>query len=174
MHRRLKLTEYAPARGRREAQRRPVQGNAPHDRPVSRGVPSALVRLRRCLLRHPRCRESKPEDLSMRFFRDAESIALMWVENPNLEWSSGLPPATPHPSPRTCREDHALPIVTMSSDRLFLDRVGRHQSPSPLHRHPHSNTHSSASWPKGDISTLPARGHFYFALTGSFNQLVLP
>ena len=26
-------------------------------------------------------------------------------------------------------------IVQMSSGRLFLDRVGRHQSPSPLHRH---------------------------------------
>ena len=26
------------------------------------------------------------------------------------------------------------PIVLMSSGRLFLDRVGRHQSPSPLHR----------------------------------------
>jgi putative transposase len=28
----------------------------------------------------------------------------------------------------------------VSSDRLFLDRVGRHQSPSPLHRHPHPKT----------------------------------
>jgi hypothetical protein len=28
---------------------------------------------------------------------------------------------------------HVLPIVAMSSGRLFRDRVGRHQSPSPLH-----------------------------------------
>jgi len=28
----------------------------------------------------------------------------------------------------------------MSSGRLFLDRVGRHQSPSLLHRHPHPKT----------------------------------
>ena len=28
------------------------------------------------------------------------------------------------------------PSSAMSSGRLFLDRVGRHQSPSPLHRHP--------------------------------------
>ena len=30
------------------------------------------------------------------------------------------------------------PSSAMSSGRLFLDRVGRHQSPSPLHRH-HQN-----------------------------------
>lgn len=59
------------------------------------------------------------------------------------------------------------PIVQMSSGRLFLDRVARQQSPSPLHRQPEHNTHSSGSQAKGDISTLPARGHFYFALTHS-------
>jgi len=38
-------------------------------------------------------------------------------------------------SPRTRREDQrSRPIVSMSSGRLFLDRVGRHQSPSSLHR----------------------------------------
>jgi hypothetical protein len=31
------------------------------------------------------------------------------------------------------------PIVLMSSGRLFLDRVGRHQSPSPLRRHDQNN-----------------------------------
>jgi len=31
------------------------------------------------------------------------------------------------------------PSSAMSSGRLFLDRVGRHQSPSPLHRHPQNN-----------------------------------
>jgi len=53
----------------------------------------------------------------------------------------------------------------MSSGRLFLDRVGRHQSPSPLHRHPQNNMAFSKTRAKGDVSTLPARGHFYFALT---------
>ena len=45
------------------------------------------------------------------------------------------------------------------------NRVARQQSPSPLHRHEQLNTHSSEPRAKGDISTLPARGHFYFALT---------
>jgi hypothetical protein len=53
----------------------------------------------------------------------------------------------------------------MSSDRLFLDRVARQHCPSPLHRHEQINMRSSNVPGKGDISTLPARGHFYFALT---------
>ena len=43
----------------------------------------------------------------------------------------------------------------MNSGRLFLDGVARQQSPSPLHRHPQSNTHSLQNQTKGDISTLP-------------------
>ena len=46
-----------------------------------------------------------------------------------------LPPMAPSPGSRTCREEHALLIVPMSSDRLFLDRVARQHCPSPLHRH---------------------------------------
>jgi hypothetical protein len=85
--------------------------------------------------------------------------------NPSPSWSRRLPPTTPDSGPRTCREEHALLIVPMSSGRLFLDRVGRHQSPSLLHRRDQINTHFSDSQAKGDISTLPGWGHFYFALT---------
>ena len=53
----------------------------------------------------------------------------------------------------------------MSSGRLFLDRVGRHQSPSPLHRHGQNNMRFPEDPGEGDISTLLGRGHFYFALT---------
>ena len=83
-------------------------------------------------------------------------------------WSgSQLPPAG-----RLCRQvkERAGRITpfssfAMSSGRLFLDRVARQHCPSPLHRHEQINTHSSSDPAKGDISTLPARGHFYFALT---------
>src|SRR6185436_11968715 len=72
----------------------------------------------------------------------------------------------PSPGKRTRREEHAPSHrPQMSSGRLFLDRVGRHQSPSPLHRHEPSNIHSSETQAKGDISTLPGTRHFYFALT---------
>jgi hypothetical protein len=57
------------------------------------------------------------------------------------------------------------PSSAMSSGRLFLDRVGRHQSPSPLHRHSQITMHSRRAQAQGDILTLQRRGHFYFALT---------
>jgi len=41
-----------------------------------------------------------------------------------------------------------FPSSAMSSGRLFLDRVGRHQSPSPLHRHPQ---HNSLAFPHASI-----------------------
>ena len=74
--------------------------------------------------------------------------------------------SAPDPGQRTRREEHAPSHrPQMSSDRLFLDRVARQHCPSPLHRQPEHNTHSSSRRGEGDISTLPARGHFYFALT---------
>src|SRR5260370_3936734 len=51
-----------------------------------------------------------------------------------------------------------LSSSTMSSDRLFLDRVARQHCPSPLHRHEQITTHSSDTQAKGDISTLLRRG----------------
>lgn len=56
-------------------------------------------------------------------------------------------------------------IVQMSSGRLFLDRVGRHQSPSPLRRHAQTTTHFPCGHSKPERSTLPGSGTFYFALT---------
>jgi len=76
------------------------------------------------------------------------------------------------PGNKTRRKETRLPIVAMSSVRLFLDRVARQHCPSPLHRHmqfnmqfSQVNMHFSQAPAKGDISTLPAGGHFYFALT---------
>ena len=57
------------------------------------------------------------------------------------------------------------PPSTMSSGRLFLDRVARQHCPSPLHRHAQINMHGLPVQPKQDISTLQRIGHFYFALT---------
>jgi hypothetical protein len=80
--------------------------------------------------------------------------------------------SAPGPGKRTCREDRAPSHrPQMSSGRLFLDRVGRHQSPSPLRRHPQNNTRSRAAQAKHDISTLPAIRHFYFAATKCIRPL---
>jgi hypothetical protein len=57
------------------------------------------------------------------------------------------------------------PSSTMSSGRLFLNRVARQHCPSPLHRHGQNNMHALPGATKQDISTLQRIGHFYFALT---------
>jgi hypothetical protein len=74
--------------------------------------------------------------------------------------------SAPSPGKRTRREDHALSHrPQMSSGRLFLDRVGRHQSPSPLRRHAQTTTHFPRGFLKPELSTLLGTGTFYFALT---------
>ena len=75
------------------------------------------------------------------------------------------------PGYRTRRKNTPCPSSAMSSGRLFLDRVARQHCPSPLHRHTQINMHSAEAQGKGDISILPGRGHFYFALTPGFVTL---
>jgi hypothetical protein len=102
------------------------------------------------------------EDLRLRFQGMTESIAPMC--STNLARIYRIPVGS-GPDHEARRKETRLLIVATSSDRLFLDQVGRHQSLSPLYRHTQSNTHFSQPPAKGDISTLPAGGHFYFALT---------
>ena len=99
---------------------------------------------------------------TLRFQGMTESIAPMC--STNLARIYRVPVGS-GPDHQARRKETRLLIVATSSGRLFLDRVGRHQSPSPLHRHTQFNMHFSQAPAKGDISTLPARGHFYFALT---------
>jgi hypothetical protein len=104
----------------------------------------------------------------MRFFRHA-GIYLVRCSQPRLNPETGSTASrrpTPRSGRRTCREDHAPSHrPQMSSGRLFLDRVGRHHCPSPLHRHTQTNM-VFLNAPRGhDISTLQTGRHFYFALT---------
>ena len=103
----------------------------------------------------------------------AESFGPMLVlksksKSKTKPWGGAVPPPAGRPLAQV--QERAGRITpsssfSMSSDRLILDRVGRHQSPSPLHRHTQINMHFSETRGKEDISTLPGRGHFYFALT---------
>jgi hypothetical protein len=104
--------------------------------------------------------------LVMRFFRhggsyrsDVSSHLINLVPGSRFTVGSG-------PGYRTRRKNTPCPSSAMSSGRLFLDRVARQHCPSPLHRHTQINMHSAEAQGKGDISILPGRGHFYFALTG--------
>ena len=54
-----------------------------------------------------------------------------------------MPPPVGRPRCRAIARDGRstpCPSSAMSSGRLFLDRGGRHQSPSPLRRHPQNNS----------------------------------
>jgi hypothetical protein len=113
----------------------------------------------------------------MRFLGMTESIGPMWflTSKPN-PGSEAVPPPVGRPRAQVKeRVGRITPSSSsaMSSDRLILDRVGRHQSPSPLHRHTQINMHFSESGVKGDVSTLPGWGHFYFALTAPKKLLAL-
>ena len=103
--------------------------------------------------------------LVMRFFRhggiyrsDVSSHLINLMPGSRFTVGSG-------PGYRTRRKNTPCPSSAMSSGRLFLDRVARQHCPSSLHRHTQINMHSAEAQGKGDISILPGRGHFYFALT---------
>jgi len=160
---------------------RPLQGNTPHNRPVSRGIFWLKERLRRSLKCHSFLNTAA---LRYAFLRHEESIDPMWLKT---WWGYRLPdpeaaaysdpvrgrdhrsPSAPRHRARPGYQDvsgGARPAHRLDEfHRLFLDRVGRHQSPSPLHRRPQNNMHLGKHLGKGDISTLLRRGHFYFALT---------
>ena len=153
----------------REGKVRPIPGNAPHDRPVSRGIVSPRSI---CDDPFPATRFPQHQILpgpSLGVFQAWRNLSgPMGLKNQNhlgrdraaSRWSA------PGPGKRTRREDHALSHrPQMSSGRLFLDRVALQQSQSPLHRHTQINMHSPQDRAKDDISTLPGTRHFYFALT---------
>ena len=132
----------------REGKVRPIPGNAPHAQPVSRGM-SSLWSI--CddpfgATRFPQLRILPGPSVGV--FKAWRNLSgPIGVQNQNQSQNQALGRdhtasrwSAPSPSQRTRREDHALSHRSqMSSGRLFLDRVGRHQSPSPLHRHGQDN-----------------------------------
>jgi hypothetical protein len=155
----------------REGKVRPIPGNPPHDRPVSRGNFSRSGEFATIPSPPPFSATAKnnTEAPNMRFQGMTESIGPIWSQNQkplNLRVGYRLPWVGPRASVKgRDGRSASCPSSAMSSGRLFLDRVARQQSPSPLHRHPQNNTHSPEAQAKDDISTLLGRRHFYFALT---------
>ncbi len=161
----------------REGKVRPLQGNSPHDRPVSRGILSSRRICDDPSSATPRyCKNNTGAPVCV--FKAWRNLSgPMWFQikiktknqNKTKPWGeadTASRRSAPSPGKRTRREDHALSHrPQMSSGRLFLDRVARQHCPSPLHRHTQNNMHLAEPRARGDISTLPGRGHFYFALT---------
>jgi hypothetical protein len=158
-----------PRREWRAGTVRPIPGNAPHDRPVSRGISSSLKeRLRPPLTCHSVPQSSNTEAPRIAFSEAWRNLSVRCGPNKTKPQARAVPPPVGRPGARVKeRAGRITPFSSsaMSSGRLFLDRVARQQSPSPLHRRPQNNTHSAELPGKGDISTLLGRGHFYFALT---------
>jgi hypothetical protein len=153
----------------REGKVRPVPGNPPHDRPVSRGmifvkgefatIPSTPL---------ASCSYQNTEALSRRFSRHGGIYRSDVVSNKTKPWGGTiLPPAGRARTQVQERAGRITPFSSsaMSSDRLFLDRVGRHQSPSPLHRHGQINMAFPGWREKGTFLLCWTGGHFYFAAT---------
>ena len=164
----------------REGKVRPIPGSSPHDRLVSRVISSSLKEsLRRSLPRHCFPHLQRTLGAQCAFLRHVGIYLVRCgfktkTKNQTLGWGRAASRwSAPSPGSRTCREDHAPSHrPQMSSDRLFLDRVARQHCPSPLHRHTQINMDSSDSRAEEDISTLPAWGHFYFALTRLIKAVV--
>ena len=162
----------------REGKVRPIAGK-PSARPAGKPGDFFIVERRICDVAF-HATGFRNDQLSwaprMRFSRHWRNLSgPMWFQNQNKTQSQnqalGRDQTTsrwsaPDPGKRTRREDHALSHrPQMSSGRLFLDRVGRHQSPSPLRRHAQPTTRFPRGRPKAEVSILLGSGTFYFALT---------
>ena len=91
-----------------------------------------------------------PTAIGMRFRRHGgiyrSDVVQVKTKTKTKTWVGTVPP--PVGRPRAQVKERAgritlFPSSAMSSGRLFLDRVGRHQSPSPLHRH---GQHNLIAW----------------------------
>ena len=159
---------FACGRQWREGESSPDTGNL-SARPAGKpGSWFAKERLRRCLLRHCLVATAQHPESSGCVFKAWRNLSgPMWFQNQNQTPGrdrAASRRSVPGPGKRTRRKGRAPSHrPQMSSDRLFLDRVGRHQSPSPLYRHPKFNMHFQRPRQKvtfllcqqGDISTLP-------------------
>ena len=158
-----------------EVERRPIPGSSPNHR-LLRG-PDCHRPKRACADPFPTtpwARLPKTQKIfEMRFLRHG-GIYLVRGSGQNqnyLDLGAGcrLPFVGPRAPVKDATEGARLAHrPQMSSGRLFLDRVARQQSPSPLHRHAQTTMHHRCSQAKQDISTLQGIGHFYFALTYSW------
>ena len=152
----------------REGESSPATGNL-SARPAGKpGSWFAKERLRRSLLRHCLVATALLPDPSGCVFKAWRNLSgPMWFQHQNQTPGRGRAASrwsAPSPGSRTRREDHAPSHRRqMSSGRLFLDRVGRHQSPSPLHGtrnltctfHRPRQKGTFLLCQQGDISTLP-------------------
>jgi hypothetical protein len=153
----------------REGKVRPIPGNPPHDRLVSRGiVPSLKESLRRSLPRHGFPQLQTILGAQYAFTKAWRNLSVRCGRTTTKPWGGTAPPPDGRLQAQVEERVGRTTLCSssaMSSDRLFLDRVARQHCPSLLHRHAQTTTPPRPARRKPDISTLQRIGHFYFALT---------
>ena len=132
----------------RKGKVRPIPGNAPHDRLVSRVISSSSKSI--CedafrTTRFPQLAKNTPGPRRA-FLRDSGIFRSDVVNFKTKPWEGAVPPPVGRPPAQV--QERAGRITpsssfSMSSGRLFLDRVARQHCPSPLHRHTQINMHFS-------------------------------
>ena len=154
----------------RQVESSPFTGKCP-----ARSLLPAWEHLRRSLTRHSIPAANELPGPSAGVFKAWRNLSVRCGFNFKTKPRVGnrLPPAGRLRAQAKERAGRITPFSssTMSSGRLFLDRVARQHCPSSLHRHEQINTHSQHAPAKDDISTLPGTRHFYFALTVGGNGL---
>src|SRR5262249_22139426 len=98
----------------------------------------------------PQLKEYRAPD--MRFLEAWRNLSVRWGRTTARSRVETEPPPVSRPRAQAKERVGRTTLFSssaMSSDRLFLDRVGRHQSPSPLHRHEQINTHFPDRCQKG-------------------------
>ena len=84
-----------------------------------------------------------PMAMRMRFLRHDRNLSVRCGPIQNQPWGGTVPPPVGRPRAQVQERVGRTTLFSssaMSSGRLFLDRVGRHQSLSPLHRHGQNNS----------------------------------
>ena len=147
-------TARARRRQWREVKRRPLQGSSPNGRILTRsGLLPSQESLRRSLPRHSvATKASRNRSDSRKAFSEASRNLSVRCRLDDPRLGPGVPPPVGRPRrPAKRRDGRNAPCSssTMSSDRLFLDRVARQHCPSPLHRHDQTNMHFSPAREKG-------------------------
>jgi len=154
---------------------RPIPGNAPHDRPVSRGILSLKEHLRPSLTCHSAPLLSNTEAPRIAFSEAWRNLSVRCgLKTKTKPRARAVPPPVGRPGAQVKERAGRITLLSssaMSSGRLFLDQVGRHQSLSPLHRH-EQIIMAFPGWRQKRTFLLCQRGgHFYFAATGQCMRL---
>ena len=126
-----------------EGKVRPLPGNAPHDRLVGRGFvsPRSICDDPLTATRFPQPRTIPGPSVGV--FQAWRNLSVRCGQATTKSWDGAY--RLPLVGPVTQVKERVgrttlFSSSAMSSGRLFLDRVGRHQSPSPLHRHGQNNS----------------------------------